>query len=193
MSNNKNLIRYLFHAQNQIGVTCKDHVGGVNLEKNNAIARIPYSTWMTLIVYLDYNNKKAYFETPYFNTIAVADFLTQSTSANLIEDFKPTVLAFIFASQGQTTTVDMVNKYDNIKITALKSVPPYVLNAESFLAQKFNLYPNPATNVVNITNSENMLVNQVTIYDVTGKQLSTQTFNNETELQLNVEYLASGT
>ncbi|HLW40840.1 MAG TPA: T9SS type A sorting domain-containing protein, partial [Flavobacterium sp.] len=172
----------------------KDLSGNIKLDKNaSPYSNLPFSTWVTLIVYLDYNNKKVYFETPYFNTIAVADFLKNSTSSNLIEDFKPTVLAFLFASQNQTTTVDMVNKYDNIKITALNAVPPYVLNAENFLAQKFNLYPNPATNIVNITNSENMAVQQVIVYDVAGKQLSTQTFNNETEIQLNVENLASGT
>src|SRR5690606_16125064 len=79
---NTHLISYLFHSQNQIAVYSKDDINGVNLRKSNALPRIPYSTWMTLIVYLDYNNKKAYFETPYFNTIAVADFLTQSTSTN---------------------------------------------------------------------------------------------------------------
>jgi len=38
-----------------------------------------------------------------------------------------------------------------------------------------------------------MLVQQVVIYDISGKQLNTQSFNNETEIQLNVENLASGT
>src|SRR5690606_14967548 len=87
------------------------------------------------------------------------------------------------------------NYYDNIKITALNAVPPNIvtLSTNEQLAEKFNMYPNPATNVVNITNSENMLVNQVTVYDIAGKQLSTQSFNNQTEIQLNVEHLASGT
>ena len=87
------------------------------------------------------------------------------------------------------------NRYDNIKITAISAVPPNIIalsTCEQF-ATKFNLYPNPATNVVNITNAENMLVNQVTIYDIAGKQLSTKKYNNETDIQLNVEHLASGT
>src|SRR5690606_39619025 len=60
----------------------------------------------------------------------------------------------------------------------------------SDLAAKFNIYPNPATNVVNMTNNENRLVNQVAVYDVTGKLISTQNFNEQAELQLNVENLA---
>src|SRR5690606_39429125 len=87
----------------------------------------------------------------------------------------------------------MVNKYDNIKITALKSVPAYVLNNENFLVNKFNIYPNPASNLVNITNNENMYVKEVAVYDTTGKLISTQNFNEQTEIQLNVENLASGT
>jgi len=82
-------------------------------------------------------------------------------------------------------------KYDNIKLSAVPNRPTFA-NVNEWISSKFNVYPNPATNVVNITNSENVLVNQITIYDVTGKQLSTQNYNNETQLQLNVENLASG-
>ena len=61
------------------------------------------------------------------------------------------------------------------------------------LSNSFNLYPNPATNVVNITNSENMLVQQIAVYDTAGKLIKTENYNNQTEIQLNVENLASGT
>src|SRR5690606_25737759 len=89
-----------------------------------SMATLPFNTWVTFIVYLDYNNKKVYFETPYFNTVAVGDFLADSTSVNLIEDFKPLVLLFNFGISDQNNSTLLANKYDNIKITALKSVPP---------------------------------------------------------------------
>src|SRR5690606_4560231 len=94
---------------------------------------------------------------------------------------------------GFTDAVTFAPKYDNINLSAVNTIPAYILSVNEQLATKFNMYPNPATNVVNITNAENMLVNQVTVYDISGKQLSTQTYNNETEVQLNVENLASGT
>ncbi len=192
LGNNDMLIHYVFHTHfNQLFVRGKD-LSNVKLD-NNATSNviIPFDTWMKLIVYLDYNNKKAYFETPYYNTIVVADFLKNSTSANLIEDFKPTVLAFqVTASE---TNRDYYNKYDNIKITALKNVPAYVLGTENFLADKLNVFPNPATDIVNISNTEDLYVEKVTVYDVAGKQLNTQSFNNHTQIQLNVEHLASGT
>ena len=48
-------------------------------------------------------------------------------------------------------------------------MPPHVLSAENFLAEKFNVFPNPATNVVNITNGENIFVTEIAAYDVSGK------------------------
>jgi len=68
-----------------------------------------------------------------------------------------------------------------------------VLSVNHFLSEKFNLYPNPASHVVNIDNSGNMTVNKVDIYDVTGKLINTQKFGNEPEIQLNVETLTTGT
>ena len=156
---------------------------------------LPVDSWVTFIVYMDYTNKKIYFETPHFGTVVSGDFLSQSTSVNLIEDFKPTEISLRTNPHTISNVQQVVHKYDNIKITALKSVPPEIINlsANQQLAAKFNIYPNPATNVVNITNAENMQVQQVAIYDIAGKLLSTQSFNNQTEVQLNVENLASGT
>src|SRR5690606_13622769 len=131
---------------------------------------LPFNKWYTFIVYLDYDNKKIYFEMPYFNTVAKADFLDASTSVNLFNDFKPfqlelhAIINDVLAGSQQVS-----RKFDNIKITALQSVPQHILSAESFLDQKFNLYPNPASNVVTITNSENLLVQQIAVYDTAGK------------------------
>ena len=192
-----NLVRYSYNpAYGGISGQYKDQLKYVSLKKNGSIndpSFLPYNSWITFVVYLDYTNRKIYFETPYFNNVAVGDFLKNSTSANLIEDFKPTSFVYGFSSSGLTSTNEMVNKLDNIKITALNAVPPHILSAKSVLAQNFNLYPNPATNMVHITNTENMLVNQIEVYDTTGKLITTESYNNETEIQLNVEHLASGT
>src|SRR5690606_29157175 len=98
----------------------------------------------------------------------------------------------IYFSVNQLNSTSVV-KYDNIKVSALQTLPSYILSTNEQLAAKFNLYPNPATNVVTIANNENRLVNQVVVYDVTGKLISTQSFNEQTEIQLNIENLTSGT
>lgn len=158
---------------------------------------VPFNTWINFIVYLDYPNRKLYCEIPSLNKVSVNDFLKNDPSTNIMQDYKPSIISltagFITSAQGPQTVTR--NRYDNIKISALNAVPPEViaLSTNEKLAAKFNMYPNPATNVVNITNAENMQVSQVAIYDMSGKQLNTQTYNNETEIQLNVENLASGT
>ena len=164
----------------------------LNNKINGVNPVLPFNKWFTFIVYLDYDNKKIYFETPYFNTVVTADFLETSRSVNLFNDFKPFKLELGIVD-GQKGNQQVSRKFDNIKITALNAVPPHVLSAESFLASHFSMYPNPASNIVTITNSENIFVTEIAVYDVAGKLIKTENYNNKTEIQLNVEHLASGT
>ena len=156
-----------------------------------------FNTWVKYVFYLDYPNKKVYIHLPFFNKVSSHDFLENKTSTNLIQDYPiSNIMIDVVVSKGANDPqIYTRNYYDNIKITALNAVPPNIitLSTNEQLATKFNLYPNPATNIVNITNNENMQVQQITVYDISGKQLSTQTFSNQTEIQLNVENLASGT
>ncbi len=150
--------------------------------KNYTATTFPHNMWLKIELFVDYDNKKLYSYIPTLN-LFVADVANPSTS-----------LAFDniwFATDNLKPGA--IVKYDNIKLTALPSVPAYILSANEMVSAKFSMYPNPATNVVNITNSENMLVEQVTIYDSNGKELNTQNFNNESQIQLNVENLVSGT
>lgn len=181
-----NVMTQLHNGQLNKLVFLNNKINGVN-------PVVPFNTWITFIVYLDYNNKKAYFETPYFNTVAKADFLEESTSVDLLQDYKPLYFGASLTNNHVFVNQKISRKYDNIKITALSAVPPHVLSTESFLAEQFNMYPNPATHVVNITNNKNMLVQQVAVYNVAGKLMSTQSFDEQAEIQLNVENLASGT
>lgn len=160
----------------------------------NAVDPLPVDTWISFIVYLDYNSKKIYFETPYFNKVTVSDFLNLSTSNNLIEDFKPTSISLDASAQIGNAS-QMVHKFDNIKVTGLKVVPPSIiaLSTNEQLATKFNVFPNPANNVVTITNRENIGVEQIQVYDISGKAVQSHISSNENQVQLNIENLASGT
>src|SRR5690606_2682520 len=96
-NNNNNMLLMYHHnlaSSSAIHARTSDGFGTSNnvykLGNGNSYDSLPVDTWISFIVYLDYNNKKAYLETPYFNKVVVADFLNQSTSNNLIEDFKPT-------------------------------------------------------------------------------------------------------
>ena len=154
--------------------------------------QLPDDTWVSFIIYLDYNNKKAYLETSFLNKVVVGNFLNQSTSNNLIEDFKSSSIV-LYSSASIANASQMVHKFDNIKVTALKVVPANILSINEQLATKFNMFPNPAHNVVTITNSENISVEQIQVFDVSGKAVQSHIFNNENQVQLNIEDLASGT
>src|SRR5690606_24559405 len=140
--------------------------------------------WIKVQVYADYNTNKQYAHIPALGITLHNVFIKPATPLNRI----------VFIGGGGVLTKgvytnSVAHKLDNIKITALKSVPPEVLSTVNFLAEKFNIYPNPATNSVTITNNENMLVKEVAVYDTTGKLINTQNYNNEAEIQLNVENL----
>lgn len=94
--------------------------------------------------------------------------------------------------KAKTSYSGVLIKYDNIKLSAVPNRPAFA-NVNEWISSKFNVYPNPATNVVSITNTENITLEKVVIYDISGKQLSVQSINNDAEIQLNVENLASGT
>lgn len=191
------LITYHFEKSN--GKFNADSAGNYDGEYNGITKEdLPFNTWVTFIAYLDYTNKKVYLEIPYLNKVFAADFLKNFTSTNLIDDFKPSTVT-LYAGVGTSPSYPAPrvtrNRYDNIRLTALKEVPPEIiaLSTTEFFNKKFNVFPNPATNVVNITNAENMLVNQVTVYDIAGKEIKNQTYTNETQIQLSIESLASGT
>ncbi len=66
------------------------------------------------------------------------------------------------------------------------------LSTDEFLASKFSVYPNPANNLVNIANGENMMVNKVTVTDLNGRTVKNVSFDNVANVQVNVSDLASG-
>ena len=150
---------------------------------------LPKNTWVTFELYVDYTNSKIYYSIPYLNYTVAFNILALDPNGNGDRDGMPDKL--VLENYAIGVNKNFAIKFDNIGIAAQNTVPTLSINEQ--LAAKFNLYPNPATNVVNITNAENMQVQQVTIYDSSGKQLSTQSFNNETQIQLNIENLPSGT
>jgi hypothetical protein len=63
---------------------------------------------------------------------------------------------------------------------------------DEVLASKFSVFPNPANNVINIANAENILVNGVVITDLNGRTVKSTNYNGVTEAQINIADLASG-
>jgi len=143
-----------------------------------------HNTWQKIIIYVDYDNYQLYFEYPSKN------YATKSKRQMNIDNPLDYVLIRFLLNSTDNFYGQSFFKVDNIKISAVNTLP--TLNIIDLDSLKFNLFPNPVRYIVNITNSENIFVNQVKIYDLSGKLINTQNFNNEAEIQLNVENLTSG-
>jgi len=138
-------------------------------------------TWIKIIYYLDVQNQKINFVIP-SNNFFCECFLDSNT----------TIQSFLLKNSnwiGSQATIPKY-RYDNLIISAVDTVP---LSVQDFISDKFNLYPNPAKNIINITNNENIGVEQVTIFDIDGKLIKTKTFNKEHNVQLDFSAFAAGT
>ena len=82
--------------------------------------------------------------------------------------------------------------FDNIKISA-NSVDN-LLGSDSFneISNDFNVFPNPANNILNISNNENVIINKIAITDINGRIVKTENFANISEINLNVSDLKAG-
>lgn len=66
------------------------------------------------------------------------------------------------------------------------------LSNNEVVANSFNVYPNPANNVVTISNTTDALISAASIVDMNGRVVKTQKVANVTEAQINVSDLAKG-
>jgi len=137
--------------------------------------------WIKIILYLDYTNLKYHMVIPSHNLIKIC---------NLDPNIKLSSILLKNSNWIGSQAIVPAYKYDNLVISAVNTVP---LKTKDFISEKFNLYPNPSKNVVNITNTENIAVEKITVYDVNGKLIKTKIYTNESTIQLDVAAFAAGT
>lgn len=87
-------------------------------------------------------------------------------------------------------TVASSAEYDNFLVRA--SATDQLLSSEnSFATANFSIYPNPATDVVNI-NAGNLVINSIQITDLNGRVVNTIKVNASSTAQVSVADLMSG-
>lgn len=170
---------------------------------NQALVVLPVNTWVTIEMYLNWDTSEVAIRIPLLNYTNKGQIKYELLSGGVDSEGNPlpddSFTQIIFYELGGISgDPNRKNPFrlrvDNINISAQNTMPPInILNTNEYLSNSFNLYPNPATTVVTITNNANKQLQQIRVYDVTGKLISSYTYNNETEIQLNVENLASGT
>lgn len=95
---------------------------------------------------------------------------------------------------GQTIRIGIRNEgadhymfmVDDFKVTTTG------LGVNDAFARKFSTYPNPANNVVNISNNDNITLTNVAINDINGRTVKTMKVNNLSEVQMDVTELSAG-
>lgn len=170
---------------------------------NNTNVVLPVNTWVTVELFLNWDTSEVAIRIPVLNYTNKGQigypfmFGGLDNEGNPLPDDTLTKVTFLGAG-GISNNPNLKNPFrlrvDNITISAQNTMPAVnILNTKKYLSNSFNLYPNPATTFVTITNNENKQLQQITVYDVAGKLISSHNYSNETEIQLNVENLASGT
>jgi len=139
---------------------------------------VPRNTWLKFELYLDYVNKESYFTIPSLGVSGVSGW---------VSSFDLSSIMFHIYTSG---SIQSVYKFDNIIISAIKNTPLSVKN--DFVSSKFSVFPNPVNDVVTITNNENIGIEHIQVFDISGKSVHLKTFNYENEVKLNIENLALG-
>ena len=212
-SDGERLFDLAYHGQRDLQISpSKVLPGGGSIFKysDGSTVRLPVNSWVTIEVYIDYGSSTIYFSIPALNNYTVMYQMQDlylggtDTEGNPLPDDSPVKFEFMgeggFKKEpnggpGIDPNYDKPFRLriDDINISAQNTVPVVNLSINEFLSEKFSLYPNPASNSVTITNSENRQVNQIAVYDVSGKLISIQPYATQQEVRLNVENLASGT
>lgn len=113
------------------------------------------------------------------NELSTGSYRTKSLNA-----YAGTTIRVAFRADGNDQYVMFL---DNINVTA--TLP---LSSNSFGLDTFSVTPNPANDFVNISNSKNNKISEISITDINGRQVKNLKFNNVTETKCNVSDLNSG-
>lgn len=124
------------------------------------------------------------------NTLATYTDYQSQTYEQKTHTFTPTttgtyVIGFRYTAPAHAQTNFGAILLDNVVVTA-------AAGTNDFLAGRLSIYPNPANNVINIANADNILINGAEIVDLNGRTVKVTKFNGVSEAQINISDLASG-
>jgi len=129
----------------------------------------------------------------YLGTVYMEDFTTQTNKETVkIDATDPSVfgknirVGFYHGGTGNTGVGFLV--VDNVKLVSNSETQN--LDTENFATASFSIYPNPATDIINISNNLDTIEN-VTITDLNGRVVKEVIFGTD-QAQINISDLAQG-
>ncbi|MBA5792322.1 T9SS type A sorting domain-containing protein [Flavobacterium sp. xlx-214] len=146
--------------------------GGLVLDAN---------TWYKVTFFVDFSTSKATWQIPAKNINGTFDLVSVASEA-------PADISFV-AIAGANNAAASTIKYDNYLVSAVNTTTATV---NDIVSTKFNVYPNPATDVITITNTESIGIDKITVTDINGRIVKTNNYSQQAEIQLNVSDLNAG-
>jgi len=146
-------------------------------------------TWYTFALIFDKVTGDVYFAGTHADiaNIKYPGGTTANTGANVGKDVGEFAL-YTFTGAGNAASEEFL--IDDVFARAQADTNLSV--KENVVAAQFSVFPNPANNVVNIANADNILVNKVTVTDLNGRTVKNVSFDNVSNVEVNVSDLASG-
>lgn len=157
----------------------------IKFDSNGATnySNFPNKVWTKIIFYFDTANKVSYFNIPSLNLYDYSSYYFQALPTRIELESSRNIINLTSTYQNPFLM------YDNFKIEAIKNVP---LSSVEFLNTKFEIYPNPTTDIITIKNEENILIKNIDIIDLNGRIIKSIK-PEEQHTQLNLDFLAAGT
>jgi uncharacterized delta-60 repeat protein len=130
-----------------------------------------------------------------YNSIARTNFARLNSNGSLDEDFTTgsgfdnSVSGITIQPDGKILVAGTFENYNGITMNRLSRLTTETLGTESFAVNKLNLYPNPASTVLNLDAGSSYTIEKVVITDMTGQVITEQPTNTN---QINIQYLAKG-
>jgi len=150
--------------------------------------QLPTNSWIKVITYVDYRTDEVFYQIPAlkYDVKASNNLLATPLKYHKFEKYK-------FMLMGDDVFQEVYSvKYDDIKISAIKELPKF-LNLKNHEATKFNIYPNPSNNILTISSTEHIIVEEIKIYDFAGKLVQTTKINQSSEIKYDISHLKAGT
>lgn len=152
----------------------------INLAQGGLI--LDANTWYKVVFFIDYTTNTINWKIP-----AKSIDGSYNLAISVTND-APAEIDFMAASAAGNASSSTI-KYDNYVVSAVNTT---TLGVNDVVSTKFNVYPNPASDVITIANNESIGIEKVSIIDINGRIVKTQSFANESEIQLNISDLKAG-
>ncbi|RYE04858.1 MAG: T9SS type A sorting domain-containing protein, partial [Sphingobacteriales bacterium] len=123
--------------------------------------------------------------------VTTAAVVTSTTWTQKTATYTPTTAGTYYVGFNYTSPAQVAANFGWIAVDTFNVTAPLGL-ADNSLNTKFDIYPNPASDLLNVANFEGIRINGVTMTDLNGRVVKRNTYSAVEDVEVNVSDLASG-